>query len=73
MRFPTALGGFLLLCSLVILTLKPLYNAGRPDQPPGVEASGPRTDYRPIPAWVGIVGVAAGAALLMLSWVTRPR
>lgn len=73
MRFPTALGGFLLVSGLVVLVLKPLYNAGSPIQPQGVEASVPLTDYRPIPTWVGAVGLAGGAALLAVSFMGHRR
>lgn len=73
MRFPTALGGFLAICGLVILLLRPRYDAGGPIQPAGVEATLPTVEYRQIPQWVGAASALTGLALLAASWLTAKR
>lgn len=73
MRASSALGGFLLIAGLITLILKPVYNAGPLPQGPGVEASGPLRDIRPVPAGAAILAVCSGLLLLGFSWHTRGR
>jgi len=73
MRASTAFGGFLALTGFITLVLKPVYNAGRPTQPSGVEATLPMQEIRPVPPWLGALSLGAGALLLAFSWVRRDR
>jgi hypothetical protein len=73
MRASTAFGGFLALAGFMILVLQPVYNAGAPDQPPGVEAVNPLQDIRPVPLWLGALSLGTGSVLLGWSWIRRDR
>jgi hypothetical protein len=73
MRASSAFGGFLLLGGLITLVLKPVYNAGPLPQGPGVEATGPLRDIRPVPASAALLSVCAGVLLLGYSWMRRER
>lgn len=70
MRAGTAVGLFLLVTGIVILTLHPVYDAGSAPQA-GVEATGPLRVYLPMPPWLGLTAMAAGAALLYRAWRRR--
>ncbi len=73
MRPSTACGGFLLLAGFITLVLKPVYQAGRLPPGPGVEATAPLDDIRPVPEWVATASLTAGILLLSYSWKTRRR
>ncbi len=73
MRAPSAVGGFLLISGLITLILKPVYNAGTLPPGPGLEASGPIHDIRPVPTSAAVFAIGGGLLLLAYSWRTRAR
>lgn len=64
MRFPVALGLFLLIAGFMIMVLRPVYRTGERGHQQGLEASGPVEVYRPVPPWLALVALATGGALL---------
>lgn len=72
MRASTAFGGFLLIAGLITVVLEPVYVAGTIlPEGDGVESTGPTRDIRPVPQWVALLSIGAGALLLGVSWLTR--
>ncbi len=71
MRFPVALGLFLLFAGFMIMVLRPVYRTGERVQQEGLEASGPVEVYRPMPPWLGLTSLATGGALLAFAIVSR--
>ncbi len=71
MRFPVALGLFLLFAGFMIMVLRPVYRTGERVHQEGLEASGPVEVYRPIPPWVGTASLTTGGVLLALAFATR--
>lgn len=71
MRFPVALGLFLLVAGFMIMVLRPVYRTGERGRQEGLEASGPVEVYRPMPPWLGPVALATGGALLLVAAATR--
>lgn len=71
MRFPVALGLFLLLAGFMISVLRPVYQTGERVLQSGIEATGPVEVYRPVPPWVGQASLACGGVLLVFAFTTR--
>ncbi len=71
MRFPVALGLFLMLGGSMVMVLHPVYRTGQRVVPRGLEADGPTEIYRPIPDWLGLTMVITGGALLLGSRTPR--
>ena len=73
MRFPVALGLFLMIAGCMVLVLHPVYDTGERLPYQGVEAAGPVEVYRPVPTWVALSAVIGGGAMLLWSRRRRPR
>lgn len=65
MRFPVALGLFLMIGGCMVLVLHPVYRTGERVVQQGLEADGPTEIYRPMPDWLGLTMVITGGALLI--------
>lgn len=71
MRFPVALGLFLMTGGSMVMVLHPVYRTGERVVQRGLEADGPTEIYRPIPDWLGLAMVVSGGALLLGSRARR--
>ncbi len=71
MRASVAIGLFLLLGGFLVVTLHPVYETGHPAITP-VESTAPDLTTAPMPPWLGLSAMAAGAALLTSAWWRRP-
>lgn len=67
MRFPVALGLFLLIAGFMLTTLRPVYRTGERVRQEGLEASAPVEVYRPVPPWMGPASLVAGGVLLIVA------
>ncbi|MEO8635701.1 MAG: hypothetical protein ABI587_10540 [Gemmatimonadales bacterium] len=72
MRGSTAVGLFLVLGGLMVLVLQPTYRVPVESNIRNLEATAPPEEYRPIPAWVGLLAIGAGAGALVLG-ARQPR
>jgi len=69
-RFPVALGLFLLFAGFMVTVLHPVYRTGERVRHEGLEAAGPVEVYRPVPPWVGMTSMTAGGGLLVFTLAT---
>lgn len=61
MRNSTVVGLFLCVVGLIFLVLRPVYRVPLEGNAGNLEATGPLEEYRPIPAWVGLLSIGVGA------------